>query len=69
MSEDESVSMWISLAAAGEARAQAALREQFFPHLVRLARKRLQDIPRRVADEEDVALCVFESFFRGAQKN
>src|SRR5262249_2424846 len=32
-----------------------------------LARARLRDTPRRIADEEDVALSAFDSFCRGAQ--
>ena len=32
-----------------------------------LARARLRDAPRRIADEEDVALSAFDSFCRGAQ--
>src|SRR5690606_713998 len=34
--------------------------------LVRVARARLRDEPRRSADEEDVALSVFDSFCRAA---
>lgn len=69
MDDHDSVAMWVELARAGDADAQRALWERFFPELVRLARLRLQGAPRRVADEEDVALSVFQSFFRGAQEN
>jgi DNA-directed RNA polymerase specialized sigma24 family protein len=40
--------------------------ERYFHRLVGLARKKLRDLPRRAADEEDVALSAFDSFFRGA---
>jgi DNA-directed RNA polymerase specialized sigma24 family protein len=35
--------------------------------MVGLARARLRDTPRRIADEEDVALSAFDSFCRGAR--
>ena len=41
--------------------------ERYFRRLVGLARRKLQDTPRRVADEEDVALSAFASFCRGAE--
>jgi DNA-directed RNA polymerase specialized sigma24 family protein len=41
--------------------------QRYFARLVGLARKRLQDSPRRARDEEDVALSAFESFFRGVE--
>jgi DNA-directed RNA polymerase specialized sigma24 family protein len=42
--------------------------EAYFPRLVGLARRRLQDAPRAAADEEDVALSAFASFCRGAEQ-
>src|SRR5262249_32292074 len=42
--------------------------EDYFPRLVRLARKRLHGIHRQAADEEDVALSAFDSFCRGAEE-
>lgn len=38
---------------------------RYFSRLAELARRRLADRTRRVADEEDVALSAFDSFFRG----
>src|SRR5207244_1252181 len=51
--------------AGGPAAAQKR-RESHFKRLVGLARKKLQGIPRRAADEEDVALSAFDSFCRAA---
>src|SRR5262249_33556065 len=42
--------------------------ERYFAQLIGLARKKLQSTPRRVADEEDVALSAFDSFCRGAER-
>ncbi len=39
----------------------------YFPQLVRIAQKSLGTHPRRVVDEEDIALSAMKSFFRGAK--
>src|SRR6478672_9490680 len=61
-----SVSHWIHLIKAGENDAAQPLWERYFQRLARFARKELQGNPRRLADEEDVALSAFDSFCRGA---
>jgi DNA-directed RNA polymerase specialized sigma24 family protein len=66
MSSDESVSQWIGRLQAGDAAAAQQLWERYFQRLVGLARKKLEGLPRRAADEEDVALSAFDSFCRGA---
>jgi DNA-directed RNA polymerase specialized sigma24 family protein len=53
---------------AGDPAAARQLWEDYFQHLVRLARARLRAAPRRAADEEDVALSAFDSFCRGAEQ-
>jgi DNA-directed RNA polymerase specialized sigma24 family protein len=63
-----SVTVWIARLKAGDAHAAQRLWEDYFPRLVGLARKRLQETPRRAADEEDVALSAFDSFCRGAEQ-
>jgi DNA-directed RNA polymerase specialized sigma24 family protein len=50
----------------GDPAAAQQLWESYFEKLVALARARLQAKVRRVSDEEDVALSVFESFCRRA---
>jgi DNA-directed RNA polymerase specialized sigma24 family protein len=52
---------------AGDAESARQLWEWYFENLVRLARSRLRDACRAVADEEDVALDTVESFLRGAR--
>jgi DNA-directed RNA polymerase specialized sigma24 family protein len=51
---------------AGDAEAAAALWERYFARLVELAKQRLGRASRRVADEEDVAISVFDTLCRGA---
>jgi DNA-directed RNA polymerase specialized sigma24 family protein len=62
-----SVTQWISALKQGDQSAAQGLWEAYFLRLVGLARGRLRDASRRVADEEDVALSAFDSFCRGAQ--
>lgn len=59
---DDSVSQWIDGLKAGEEAAAAKLWQRYYLRLVGLARKKLGDSPRRVADEEDVVLNAFQSF-------
>jgi DNA-directed RNA polymerase specialized sigma24 family protein len=65
---DDSVTQWIRQLKAGDRAGVQRLWERFFRRLIGLARKKLQNAPRRVADEEDVALSAFESFCRGAEQ-
>jgi DNA-directed RNA polymerase specialized sigma24 family protein len=66
MSTDQSVSQWISHLKEGNADAAQCLWERYAMQLMELARRRLKDAPKRVADEEDVAASVFHSLCRGA---
>jgi ECF sigma factor len=68
MSGAGSVTHWIEQLKAGEQAACQKLWEVYFQRLVGLARKRLQGAPRSAADEEDVALSAFDSFFHRAQE-
>jgi DNA-directed RNA polymerase specialized sigma24 family protein len=68
MSSAGSVTHWIDRLKAGDAAAAQPLWERYFRRLVGLARKILQGAPRRAADEEDVALSVFASLCRGAER-
>jgi DNA-directed RNA polymerase specialized sigma24 family protein len=63
-----SVTRWITALEEGDQRAAQALWEAYFGRLSSLARARLRDVPRRIADEEDVFLNAFESFCRRAQE-
>jgi DNA-directed RNA polymerase specialized sigma24 family protein len=63
-----SISMWISKVKVGDEDAAQKIWERFFEKLVRLTRKRLEGAPRAAADEDDVVLSAFDSFFRGATR-
>jgi DNA-directed RNA polymerase specialized sigma24 family protein len=66
MAADESITRWIALLKEGDPAAAQQLWERYFRRLVGLAREKLGGAPRRVADEEDVALSAFDSFCRAA---
>ena len=67
MCSEGSVTGWIAELKAGDEAAAYSLWERYFPRLVGLCRKKLEDHSRRVADEEDVALSAFDSFCRRAK--
>src|SRR5689334_2170252 len=66
-SRDESPTLWVEQLRQGNAEAAQKLWQTYFAQLVHLARGRVQTILRRAADEEDVALSAFQSFFRGIE--
>lgn len=62
---DDDVTRWIRALAKDDQTAAQRIWERYYQTLVRLARKKLGDSDRRVADEEDVALSAIKSFCRG----
>jgi DNA-directed RNA polymerase specialized sigma24 family protein len=65
--EHESVSVWIQQVQEGMMNMPVEkLWKRYFHRLVILARTKLGSLPRRAADEEDVALSAFHSFCAGA---
>jgi RNA polymerase sigma factor (sigma-70 family) len=62
------VTQWLRRLQQGDREAVQKLWENYYRGLVCLARKKLGALPRRAADEEDVALSAFDSFCRGAEK-
>jgi DNA-directed RNA polymerase specialized sigma24 family protein len=62
-----SVTRWILRLKRGDQDAASDLWNSYFRRLVGLARARLRDVPRLIADEEDVALSAFDSFCRRAR--
>jgi DNA-directed RNA polymerase specialized sigma24 family protein len=67
VSDQSLVTYWIREAKAGEEAAAAALWQKYHAQLIGLARRRLAAVSRRVADEEDVVVDAFDSFWRGVQ--
>jgi DNA-directed RNA polymerase specialized sigma24 family protein len=67
MPDSGSVTLWIELFKAGDAVAAERLWEQYYRRLVGLARQRLGSVPPSVVDDEDVALSVLDSFYRGVE--
>jgi DNA-directed RNA polymerase specialized sigma24 family protein len=63
-----SVTHWIRRLEAGDQAACQKLWEAYFRRLVGLVRKQLRGAPRSMADEEDVALSAFDSFFHRARE-
>jgi len=61
-----SVSQWIAGLQAGDHEAIQRLWERYFAQVVEAARERLAGAPRRVSDEEDVAISVFDALCHGA---
>jgi DNA-directed RNA polymerase specialized sigma24 family protein len=68
MSSPGSVTRWIAQLKAGERDAVQPLWQNYCRRLTARARRRLAGVPRRAADEEDVALSAFDSFCRAAEQ-
>jgi RNA polymerase sigma factor (sigma-70 family) len=62
-----SVSQWIIEVRQGDPSAIQKIWERYCARLVVVARRKLANAPRRVADEEDVVQKVFAAFFCGAE--
>jgi len=61
----EAVSQWILHLADGDVEVAEKIWNDYFGKLVRLARRKLDGIPSRDSDEEDVALSAMNSFYQG----
>jgi DNA-directed RNA polymerase specialized sigma24 family protein len=68
MSSPGSITGLFSQLQQGDQATTQALWQRYFHRLVGLARKKLGNLPRGAADEEDVALSAFDSFCRAVEQ-
>ncbi|MFN8705174.1 MAG: ECF-type sigma factor, partial [Planctomyces sp.] len=68
MPQHPSITFWINQLKTGDVEAAQRLWELYFLRMVELARRKLEGVPKAVADEEDVALSAFRSFCSGARQ-
>ena len=61
----EEVSSWVLHLAEGDEETSRRIWNEYFGKLVRLARRKLDGMPMRDVDEEDVALSAMNSFYQG----
>ena len=64
--QGQSVSLWIQDLKDGQQEAASRLWDRYFDRMVVLARKKLGNAEKRVADEEDLAISVFHALCDGA---
>jgi len=62
--ETHSITQVFHLLKTGDEDAANELWQKCFPRLVKYARKKLEGVPRAIADEEDVALSAMKSFYK-----
>ncbi len=67
MFEVDSVTTWLERLRADDSDAAANLWHRYVSQLIRLARGKLRQSPRRAADEEDVVVSAFDAFFQGVE--
>jgi RNA polymerase sigma factor (sigma-70 family) len=63
-----SITIWLDRLKAGDAEATERIWNRYFVQVVRLAKWKLRGLPRGAADEEDVAIAAFHSFYRAVAK-
>lgn len=68
MDDAGSVSILLGQLKAGDRDALKPIWERYFAQLVALVRRRLRARPTGAADEEDVALSAFDSFYNGIER-
>lgn len=68
MGSKASITIWLDRLKAGDAEATERIWNRYFMQVVRLAKWKLRGLPRGAADEEDVAIAAFHSFYRAVAK-
>ncbi|MCL2348016.1 MAG: ECF-type sigma factor [Planctomycetaceae bacterium] len=68
MISEQDLTCWIQRLGQGDSKAADMLWGEYFEKLVLLARRKLDGVALRAADEEDVALSAMYSFYRGMKE-
>jgi RNA polymerase sigma factor (sigma-70 family) len=68
MSSTGSVTLWLAQLKGGDTEAARPIWERFVQQLLQLARRKMGDLPRRFADEEDIAISAFASFIQAVER-
>jgi RNA polymerase sigma factor (sigma-70 family) len=68
MSSPGSVTLWLAQLKSGDTEAARPIWERFVEQLLQFARRKMGDLPRRFADEEDIAISAFASFFQAVER-
>jgi DNA-directed RNA polymerase specialized sigma24 family protein len=66
VSDLDAVTEWMAKLGDRDNKAAQVVWDGYFQRLANFARRKLQDMPQRIADEEDIALSAMHSFCRGA---
>jgi DNA-directed RNA polymerase specialized sigma24 family protein len=66
-SGDDSVTGWLNALKSGDSQAAGEIWNRYYARLAAVARRRLGSMPRRMTDEEDVALSAMNHFFQGVE--
>jgi DNA-directed RNA polymerase specialized sigma24 family protein len=64
----DEVTVWLRGLRAGDVAAIDAVWQAYYDKLTRLLRRRVQQAPLKIADEEDIALSALNSFYDGVQQ-
>lgn len=67
MADENSVTFWIQAVRAGDSTAAQELWNRYFDKLMRLARARMNHLPKATYDEEDAAISTFQVLYRQLQ--
>lgn len=69
MTDNSDISVWLEDLKRGDDQAAAIIWDKYFPQIVRVARKRLDSLPRGDRDEEDIAISAMKSFMLAARED
>lgn len=64
----DTVVAWVQRLQEGDEAAATEIWEAYYRRLLGLARVRMNQLPKRAVDEEDIVLNAFDSFFRGVKE-